>query len=102
MSEEKESRAVRVTVFGEEYVLRTELGERYTRSCAEHVDQAIQEAHIRGHVSEPHKAAILGALKITDELFRIRQEREALESEIEARLSALVRRVEAELGESVS
>lgn len=102
MSGQEKMRGIRVTVFGDEYFIRTELGEEYTRKCAEHVDDAIQEAHLRGHVAEPHKAAILGAMKITDELFRIRGEKEALEREMTSRLSALVRRLEAELGESAS
>lgn len=79
---EGEARAVKVTVFGEDYFIRTELGEDYTRRCARYVDEAIQEAHIRGHVSEPHKAAILAAMKITDELFRARDRAEFAEERV--------------------
>ena len=35
---------VRVTIFGEDYQIRTDLGEEYTKECAEYVDDAIQEA----------------------------------------------------------
>ncbi len=88
---------VRVTIFGEDYQIRTELGEDYTRACARYVDEAIQEAHIHGHVSEPHKAAILAALKITDELFRLRDDKEALERAVRDRLGELAERVEGAL-----
>lgn len=102
MSGQEDMRAVRVTVFGDEYVIRTEVGEDYTRRCAEYVDEAIQEAHIRGHIAEQHKAAILGAMKITDELFKIREGKEALEREVTARVAALIRRIETGLGETTS
>lgn len=90
---------VRVTIFGEEYQIRTELGEDYTRDCARFVDDAIQEAHVGGHTAEPHKAAILAALKITDELFRLRREKDALEEAVRERIGALTERVEAVLAE---
>lgn len=92
-------RAVRVTIFGEQYQIRTELGEEYTQDCARYVDDAIQEAHIGGHIAEPHKAAILAALKITDELFRLRREMEALETLVAERVSALMERVEEAMSE---
>jgi len=86
--------AVRVTIFGEEYQIRTERGEAYTLECAQFVDDAIQEAHVGGHIAEPHKAAILAALKITDELFRIRAERDELEASVRDRVGDLTRRVD--------
>jgi len=82
-------------IFGEEYQIRTELGEEYTRSCAQYVDDAIQEAHVAGHIAEPHRAAILAALKITDELLRARQEVEALSDAVQTKVSELAARLEA-------
>jgi len=66
---ESSKKPVRVNIFGEEYALRSEMGEEYTRACAEHVDARIQSVHVSGHVAEPHKAAILAAMQITDDLF---------------------------------
>lgn len=86
--------AVRVTIFGEEYALRSEMGEEYTRACAEHVDDRVQAVHVTGHVAEPHKAAILAAMQITDELFETRTERTELARSVHARLHDLRRRVE--------
>lgn len=97
MSAERERKAVRVTIFGEDYQIRTELGEDYTRECARYVDDAIQEAHLRARVSEPHKAAILAAMKITDELLRTRAEKERLERRLRERLAPLAEKVEAAL-----
>lgn len=92
--EEEAGQGVRVTIFGEEYVLRSEMGEEYTRRCARYVDEAIQEAHVKAHVSEAHKAAILAALEITDELFRARSEKESLERGVTERLASLRSQVE--------
>ena len=84
-----EKKTVRVTIFGEDYALRSEMGEQYTISCAQHVDEAIQSAHVSGHVSEPHKAAILGALQITDDLFRSQASEKALARSVVERIDAL-------------
>jgi len=86
--------AVRVTIFGEEYALRSEMGEAYTRACAEHVDDRVQAVHVTGHVAEPHKAAILAAMQITDELFETRNERTELARSVHARIQDLRSRVE--------
>ncbi len=98
MSEEEGSadqrKAVRVTIFGEDYLIRSEMGQAYTERCARYVDSAIQEAHVRGHVSEAHKAAILAAMQITDRLFRAEAEKEELETAVGERLSELSGRIE--------
>ncbi len=99
MSAGEDRTRVRVTIFGEDYQIRTDLGEEYTRACARYVDEAIQEAHVGSRVPEPHKAAILAAMKITDELFRVRDEKEALERAIRDRLGELAGRVEEALSD---
>ncbi|MDH3734388.1 MAG: cell division protein ZapA [Gemmatimonadota bacterium] len=93
-----EAATVRVTIFGEDYQIRTDLGEEYTRECAVYVDEAIQEAHVGGHVTEPHKAAILAALKITDEMFRARAESAGLTETVRTRVLDLASRLEAASG----
>lgn len=101
MSEQEGSadqrKAVRVTIFGEDYLIRSEMGQAYTERCARYVDSAIQEAHLRGHVSEPHKAAILAAMQITDRLFRSEAEKEELGTAVGERLSELSGRIEMRL-----
>ena len=83
--------SVRVTIVGEEYTLRTAAPEAHTRAVAEHVDRAIRQVLSTGAVVETHKAAILAALQITDELLRARAEAEALAVRTRA-LGAEVRR----------
>jgi cell division protein ZapA len=77
--------AVRVTIGGEEYAVRSELPAEYTRDVAAYVDSAL--ARVRESLSAipPHKAAILAALAITDELFQARRG----DRELAARMQAL-------------
>ncbi len=63
---------VRVRIVGDEYTLRTEASVQHTQSVAEHVDRTIRAILAGGATIETHKAAILAALQITDELFRER------------------------------
>ena len=93
------SNPVRVTIFGEEYSIRSDKGEEYTVACAQHVDDLIQEAHVRAKVPEPHKAAILAAMQITDQLFRTTAASKAQSRMVADRLAGLRARVESALGQ---
>lgn len=64
---------VKVPIGSDEYTLRSDRPEEYTRAVAEHVDRALKDVLSAGSMVETHKAAILAALAITDELFRVRQ-----------------------------
>lgn len=83
--------AVKVTIAGDEYALKSDASPEHARAVAEHVDQVIKSILDSGTVVETHRAAILAALQITDQYFRSREAREELASGLEA-LSADVRR----------
>ena len=83
--------SVRVTIFGDEYAIRSDATPAHTREVAEYVDRTIRHVLSAGTVVETHKVAILAALQITDELFRLRAEGRDLTAAIEE-LSADVRR----------
>jgi cell division protein ZapA len=82
---------VRVTIVGEEYAIRSPAGPEHTRAVAGYVDAAIRKIVAGGTVVESHKAAILAAMQIADELFAERSAAAALAGEVDA-LSADVRR----------
>lgn len=94
MSDGAEKATVRVTIFGEEYAIRTDAPEEYTLECARYVDDAVQQAHVHGQVAEPHRAAVLAALQITDELLQSRRALAERSDELLNRLTALRERVE--------
>ncbi len=64
---------VKVTIGGDEYTLKSDRPPEYTRAVAAHVDQALSDVQSTGTIVETHKAAILAALAITDELFQARR-----------------------------
>lgn len=64
--------SIRVSICGEEYALKSDASPEHTRAVAAYVDRAIREVMANASVVESHKAAILAALSITDELFRER------------------------------
>ncbi|MBI2401480.1 MAG: cell division protein ZapA [Gemmatimonadetes bacterium] len=72
---------VKVWIGGDEYTLRSDRPADYTQAVAQHVDRTLKEVQQAGSAGvETHKAAILAALAITDELFQARAgEREMAE-----------------------
>ena len=83
--------AVKVTIVGEEYTVRSELDPEYTRQVAAHVDTAIRRVLQAGQMVESYKAAILAALAITDELFEARRQQEDLAARIKKLTDHLAR-----------
>lgn len=77
--------SVRVTVGGEELVVRSELPPEYTREVAAHFDEALRRIRAMSPALEAHKAAILAGLAMTDELFRARR----TDAEVARRLGTL-------------
>lgn len=85
---------VRVQIVGEEYTIRSAASLEHTRAVAQYVDQAIRQVLNSGSVVESHKAAILAALQITDQLFQARASQQdvatsmrALSTDVEGWLS---------------
>jgi cell division protein ZapA len=77
--------AVRVLIGGEEFTVRSELPPEYTREVASYLDAALKRVRDSMPMVETHKAAILAALAITDELFKARRG----DREIATRLSGM-------------
>jgi cell division protein ZapA len=90
MTDQKTADAVKVTVLDEQFRIRSEAEEEYTRRVASHVDAALRELRRAVPTLEPFQTAVLGAMEISDELFRAR---EAL-TEISGDLVERIRRVE--------
>ena len=83
--------SVKVTIVGDEYTLRSDAPEAHTRAVADHVDRVIRQVMSTGSVVETHKAAILAALQIADELLRARADADAVTERAQT-LAADVRR----------
>ena len=87
---------VTVHIGGDEYAIRTPAPPEYTRELAAYVDRAIREVLSKSAMVQGHKAAILAALALADELFQTRAELDGLRQEVAARSERL--RAEAEAG----
>lgn len=77
--------AVKVSIGGEEYTVRSELPPEYTREVAAYLDSQILRVREMLPTLDTQKVAVLAALAITDELFQARRG----DREMAARLAAL-------------
>jgi len=84
--------SVRVSILNEDYQIRSDASPEHTRAVAQYLDQAIREVLASGTVVESGRASILAALRITGELFELRDAAEAIEGGMQG-LSAEVRRL---------
>jgi len=89
--------AVTVRIAGEEHALRANADPEYTRTCARFVDARIQEIREKSGLVETHRAAILAALSITDQLLKAREELDRLRRESAERDERLAQRVDSAL-----
>ena len=94
--------AVRVSIVDEEYTVRSELDPEYTREVASHVDAAIRRVLASGTIVETHKAAILAALAITDELFQARRQQDELSQRLKQLSAELARLLPPQKRQSVA
>jgi len=97
MSADKSSVTVRIA--GEEHTIRANTEPEYTKRCAKVVDDRIHQIRSNAGLMEGHKAAILAALSIADEMFQAREELELMRKEVASRATNLVRRIESETAE---
>lgn len=74
----------RVSIVGEEYTIRSEAPPEHTRAVAAYLDREIRKILGANALMETHKAAILAAMVITDELFRERTSSREVEDQLRA------------------
>ena len=98
MSDADRKRGVSVRIAGEEHTIRANAEPEYMRTCARYVDERISDIRSKGGLLETHKATILAALSICDELFQAREELERLRRDVVTRAGALARRLEEGVG----
>jgi cell division protein ZapA len=87
-----EKQRVDIEILGQKYPIRSEAAPEYVRQLAGFVDRRARE--IRGDAAglDPVRVLALAALDITDELFRLRDERKEQDvdqKDVSARLGAL-------------
>ena len=87
----------RVEIAGDEYTIRSEASAEYARECARYVNETIEEIMSRGRLVEAHKAAILAAMALADQLFQAREQAEALRTTLRERTARLLSEIDEKL-----
>ena len=83
-----------VEIAGEEYAIRSEASEDYTLECARLVNQAVSEIRSRGSLVEVHKAAILAAMALADQLLQARQQGAELRDDVARKAARILAEIE--------
>lgn len=65
--------SVKVSIVGEEYAIRSDRPPEHTTAVAQFLDESIRSVLASGAIIEPHRAAILAAMQIADELLELRE-----------------------------
>ncbi|NLZ54876.1 MAG: cell division protein ZapA [Thermoanaerobacteraceae bacterium] len=65
---------VKVKINGEDYYIKGTVSEEYIKQVAQYVDKTINELEKKYSNLSRTRMAVLAALNITDELFRLKQE----------------------------
>ena len=91
---------VTVRIGGEDHTIRTNVEPEYTKKCAKWVDERIAEIRSQLGLIESHKAAILAALSITDEMFQARAQVEEIQDSSNRMAESLATRLEEVMAET--
>lgn len=92
-----ERSVTRVEIAGEQYTIRSEASQEYTRECARYVNETIDTIMSRGSLVEAHKAAILAAMALADQLFQAREETETIRTTLSRNASRLLEEIDEKL-----
>jgi len=86
--------SVQVEIFGQVYSIKGKDDPTYIRDLAAFIDAKMKEVQKGTGTADPHRVAILTALTISDELYRLRAENAATGSTTEKALERLLKLTE--------
>jgi cell division protein ZapA len=93
------SSVVTVEIAGQRYPIRSSLDERYVAELAAYVDQKMRAASSAAPTSDMLGLAVLVALNIADEYFRVRQQTSSATGDLNERAMRLERLVDEALAQ---
>ena len=88
------SNQVNVKIFGQEFTIKGEDSPEYVEELSEFVDKKMREVASASSVITSHKVAILTAINIADELFRLRKEMGDQEEEIRGKIDGWIENID--------
>ncbi len=86
-----DERVVPVTINGQRYPIRSDLDPAYVARLAAYVEERMRAASESAPTGDPMRLAVLAALNIADELFRVRAGSTAKDGELVERAGQLER-----------
>ncbi len=86
-----EGRVITVEIHGQRYPIRSSLDHDYVLRLAAYVDEKIKAAADTTPTGDSLRLAVLAALNVADELFRVREATRAKDSQIAERAGELER-----------
>jgi cell division protein ZapA len=90
---------VHVEIFDQTYSVTAGADSEHIRAVAKYVDDEMREVSRAGGAVDSVRIAVLAALNIADECFRLRAQVESGDDEAKERLEALTRELSEALGE---
>ncbi len=82
--------SVQVEIFGQSYSIKGRDNPAYIRELASFIDAKMKEVQKGTGTADPHRVAILTALTISDELYRLRREHASLSKTVEQNIGLLL------------
>ena len=98
MEQDDPSRVVHVEIHGQQYPIRSSLDPAYVAELAAYVDQKMRAASRETSATDTLKVAVLAALNIADECFRVRADGQHQRESITSRAGELERMLDLALG----
>jgi cell division protein ZapA (FtsZ GTPase activity inhibitor) len=95
----KTTGVVTVRIGGRDYSIRSDADPKYTRRCAEYVDNRMYDIGKELGPLEVEKLTILAALSITDGLFQMKEDEDTLSGQVTATIDAMVEQLEEVISE---
>jgi cell division protein ZapA len=98
MEQDDPSRVVHVEIHGQQYPIRSGLDPAYVAELAAYVDQKMRAASRETTAGDTLKIAVLAALNIADECFRVRADDRQRRDSLTSRAEELERMLDLALG----
>lgn len=90
-------RLIEVIIFGHDYTVKTDADTEYIQEIARYVDKKMGEIVKNTKTVSTLNTAILAALNIADDLFKEKEKREELLTEVENRSEEIVKTIDTQL-----
>jgi len=90
----KDSNLTEVEIHGQTYKIRGTGGKEYIQELADYVDKKMKEISDMTYTVDSLKVAILAAINITDEYFKIKKELEKAERVVSEKIARLIKELD--------